>query len=490
MSKLTPKIDIILSIIQNQLSWPAALSEFVDNSLGPDAGNATTVDITIERDSITVEDDGAGFEDINELNQLGAGHSRLSKRDIGLYGVGSKQAQLWIGARTKVDTIHKGLRHRHVFAWPLRRTRDGGVSLTKNADWLEPYNGVGSKSPKGAAGTLIVVNRLHPGRPRLNTSAVAEQLGQTYAPALIQGRRIRLHDQRRKYAAHIEVVPDQPKKLTDTGTFEGQLRGMPYRLFVGHMEDREARHNRMFICFGHRVIVAETNPWKDQALPSHFYGVIHLDDKWKKCLSANKLDIASYKEELLEHALEKCKHLVERYDEYEKELNIEIFLADMSEHMGRHMRLLPKTEGEYGAGERVHTEQEGGNGQGAREAKSQDGGNDAEEQESPTTPIRLFQESLGNESHRVVEIEGEFRVSLNSDLPYVRAAFTHPFEASAIWGLASAALSDYMIANRHKMAEAFLDRVSPFSQMLAFWIGKMPEEYAPKSKRSFFGGET
>lgn len=484
--KLTPKIDTILSIIQNQLTWPAALSEFVDNSFGPDAGDAKEVEITIERNRITIIDDGEGFRDINELYQLGSGQSRNSSRDIGLYGIGSKQAQLWIGSRISVDTVRDGLCHRHSVQWPVKWTK-GHVGVFSDADWPNPYNGRGSRAGDDDSGTAITIERLHPGRPRLHIDAVAQQLGQTYAPAIRAGRSIFLTDKRKKLVEHICVRPDQPPELTDIGTFQGCINDMPYALFVGRQDKYEARHNKLFISFGHRVILAERNPWKDRPLPSHFYGRIELGDEWKRCLSANKIDIASYKEELLEDALKKCGALIKAYDEYEKELKVEIFLHGFASDISKRLKLVPKsTGGEYGPGEIVRDGKGKGSGTPGREAVKDAGECKAKEIENSVFPLAIRLASL-DKSADCVRPNGEgFIVEINQDIPYVDAAFKSPFDASALWALVTSALVDHLMRAKHKLASGYLQEEEGASMFRAWWLKNMPPEYAAKSKRQYF----
>lgn len=458
MSKLNPKIDMILSLVQNQLTWPAALSEFVDNSFGPDAGSSENMTIEVHKDRIVLRDDGRGFQDINALYQLGSGASRQSTRDIGLYGIGSKQAQLWIGATITIETIRDGRMHKHCVKWPVFWSKDG-PSLRANADWPNGYEGKGK--PSDGKGTTITIERLHPGKPRLHADSVCRQLGLTYGPAVKDKRSITLIDLRGKYEVRHSVKPDEPERLTDSGAFVGAVRGMDYRLFVGRQEKYESRYNALFVTWGHRVITIERTPF-ERALPSHFYGRVDLGDSWKKCLSANKLDIASNKDELMSDVYDKCKALIDLYDQFEKELAAEIFLEDISDYLAKTLKVIDdSTGGKFSSGEVIRGENKGKADRQKREAK--DGGDkQADDADANAYPIRIVRESLADDAYRVSQDGPTFVISLNDDLPYVADAFTQPFKIAPTWGIVSAALSAYLVLTNHKIAQKYEDHETEF----------------------------
>lgn len=458
--KLAPKIDMILSLVQSQLTWPAAISEFVDNSFGPDAGNANEIIIDVDKERVIISDDGEGFEDINSLYQLGAGTSRQSSRDIGLYGIGSKHAQLWIGATVSIDTIRAGRVHHHTAKWPIiwRRT---GPGLRGNADWPNGYEGKGKAVTKGR-GTTITIGQLHPGKPRLHAEAVCRQLGLTYAPAIESGRVITLIDKRGKWEVRHAVKADRPKELTDTRSFRGEMKGMSYKLFVGCQDKYESRYNALFVTWGHRVITIERNPF-EQALPSRFYGRLDLDDSWKQCLSSNKLDVAVYKEDLMSDAYGKCKDLLDLYEEFEKELAAELFLEELSEFVARTLSVIDNTSiGQYRPGEVIKHGKGHADIENPKTDAREGGKNEANEVDAHAYPIRILRESLGDDAYRVSQDGATFVISLNDDLPYVADAFTQPFKIAPTWGLVSNALAVYLVLMDHKIASKYEDMAPEF----------------------------
>lgn len=477
--KLPPKIDMILSLVQNQLTWPSALSEFVDNSFGHDAGNAQNIVIEVTRDSIVIRDDGRGFADINALYQLGAGASRESARDIGLYGIGSKQAQLWIGATITIDTIRDGVQHRHCVKWPIIWRKEG-PALRANADWPDGYEGHG-KPVRDARGTTITIERLHPGKARLHADSVCRQLGLTYGPAIKSGRTIAVLDKRGKLEVRHTVKVDEPQRLTDTGEFAGEVHGMNYRLFVGRQDKYESRYNALFISWGHRVITIERSPW-ERGLPSQFYGRLELGDSWKRCLSANKLDVAVHKDELLDNAFSLCRELVNLYEQFERELATEIFLEEVSDYLGKTLTVIEdSTGGEHRSGEIVRGINGGTSEHKKREALP-DGDKQAEETEAHSYPIRILSEPLDDDAYRVTKNAEGFVISLNDYLPYVEEAFTQPFKISPVWGLVSSALAAYLVLTNHKIAAKYENDAPEFriAKLCNRLLALMPRELKAK----------
>jgi hypothetical protein len=484
--RVPPKIDMILSFVQSQaLNWHSALSEFVDNSLGPGAGNASRVMIDLYRDRIEVIDNGSGLKDINELFQLGGGTSRYRKSDIGLYGMGSKQAQLWIGSDISVDTIRDGLRHIHRFEWPIIWFDAKTPSLKRGADWPKRYLGAG-KECNGKKGTAITIRGLHPGKPNIMAPNVAQSLGITYGPAIRKGAKIVMRDFR--YKANdprvYEIDPDEPKNKTDQYWYDGEVRGMKYKLYISRHEPRENRHNGLFISWGHRVVSIEKNPWP-RPLPSHFYGRLELADSWKRCLSTNKLDIASHKEELLEDAYSKCCDRILAFEEYERELRLQIYVEGMGLELGRVMIAIENSKnGSYKVAERIYMGGHGGGGKGAKRAEP--GGDcEAKDKKVKTLPVIIKDAELGEVADRVLESNGGFQIELNRDIPYISDAFRFPFNGSAIWGMVVGALVDHLVSSGHKLSEKFgaglfADQASP--RMRAEFLRRMPDQLAPKGK--------
>lgn len=483
LGQLIPDLHIIRSYVNADLGWSAALAEFVDNSFAADAGAASVISFTIGPNEITIEDDGSGLQNVNALFRLGQSESKFSKSDIGLYGVGAKAASLWLGYEISVETIKKGFLHQHTVNWSRARK------------WPSEYAGSGKRTTR-RSGTTITIKKVHAGRSRLHMDALCRLLGMTFAPALREGRHIKITDTRRKYPVIYEVETDEPPEpiLTHKRSFSGEIKGAAYGVFIGAKEKYESRHNALFINFGHRVIEIDRNPWKDRrALPISFYGRVDLADTWKTRLSTNKTAVALYRDELLDAIYEQCKDLLELLSDYEKELELELCLDDIGARLSQVMRTT-RAGGKYGGMDiipittphqtygkptpeprgKLISKQEG----------DRDGDKQRKENDQPTRLLKIIPRSLGEDAHRVTEEAGTFIIELNIDLNYVKEAITKPLKVSALWAMVCTALCSYLQWTNHRLARySELQPIDRFAKMLCDYLSRMPQDFKQSKLR-------
>ena len=115
MAQLIQKPHMLRSVRARTWHLPGAINEFVDNSFGH--GNAETVEIVIGGEEIRVADDGIGVDDVNRLFRLGDASAYTRPGEIGQYGVGAKNAMLWLGDHVEVTTVRDSRRHEMVVNW-------------------------------------------------------------------------------------------------------------------------------------------------------------------------------------------------------------------------------------------------------------------------------------------------------------------------------------------------------------------------------------
>src|SRR6516164_1784467 len=168
------------------------LSEAIDNSFAEGAGDADRVTIIIGNESITVEDNGCGIDDLNKLVALGSSGSYSAISDIGQYGQGTK---CWMGLAKKLEvrTIHNSLLHEHVFDMgPIWRALKKGL----NDRWPNEYKGKG-KATTQVSGTRIMLLNLVKGGPKIIVPSLVEELSRRYWAAIQAGKLITMIDARR-----------------------------------------------------------------------------------------------------------------------------------------------------------------------------------------------------------------------------------------------------------------------------------------------------
>jgi len=319
--KIIPRPYLVESLINaDHWNWPKALSEFVDNSFGEAAGAAQNVTIHLDRNSIKIEDDGRGIANLQQCFILGESTSRYSDTDIGRYGVGSKHASVWMGARYRVETTHNGVRKWWLVNWNEVRRGD---------DW-PTYEERNERAAKGAHGTIATVGGIWPGRKRPVTDHIARVLGETFAPALQDGRTITLIDHRSKGEAVTRpVAPWRPSGLSDVVQIAGEVGGRSYAAEIGILSNQYSGDAGLRLCFAHRVIES-IKRLGDEAIPIRIFGYVRLSSQWKDRLSANKSEIVDshdLEESIANHP--DVKRIFALADEFQETMLIEGILSQV-----------------------------------------------------------------------------------------------------------------------------------------------------------------
>jgi hypothetical protein len=93
---LCPDVSLLNSLVERSgATLRGMLAELLDNAFDQ---NATRIDVTTDKDSITIEDNGLGVVDWTTMLKLG-GSYKSESRAVGRWGVGFKHAAIWL-ART------------------------------------------------------------------------------------------------------------------------------------------------------------------------------------------------------------------------------------------------------------------------------------------------------------------------------------------------------------------------------------------------------
>jgi anti-sigma regulatory factor (Ser/Thr protein kinase) len=120
---LAPTAHVLNSIANDNLSWKLAIGELIDNAIDAEAKQITIVVGPNRRSGIpeffSVKDDGKGCEDITSMVQIGR-HDAHDASIMGRFGIGAKNAMLWIGgteSRSRIVTHRKGRKQKLDLPW-------------------------------------------------------------------------------------------------------------------------------------------------------------------------------------------------------------------------------------------------------------------------------------------------------------------------------------------------------------------------------------
>src|SRR5690606_25785948 len=106
MADLSPNAALLNALANQSIPWWKALAELVDNAFDADARR---VEIICKRRTLVVKDDGRGIKNILAIATLGH-HDRQESTQLGMYGIGAKDAWLFCSNVLDVVTVHAGRR--------------------------------------------------------------------------------------------------------------------------------------------------------------------------------------------------------------------------------------------------------------------------------------------------------------------------------------------------------------------------------------------
>ncbi len=298
---ITPQPDMLESKESENLGWHDALAEMIDNSF--DAG-ATRVEIALQtiagKRRLEVVDDGVGVADVAALVTFGS-HKRHKTTSLGRYGVGLKDAWLYLGPRIEVRTVHASIL--------TRFTLDRSDVRMIEGRWVVP-DPVHEPTHE-PSGTCIAFAPLRAGRKAPQCSCL-DKLGWTFMPALESGRQIVFRKGTRKRPIASCVLPALNEHVQTTV----DVCGKAVQLNVGVMPDGVTNtYPGIWICYGHRIVAASTIGCGRYSA-ARIAGTIRLGHGWR--LTPHKNDIAELADELevaiyaaIEPMLQRASELIE-----------------------------------------------------------------------------------------------------------------------------------------------------------------------------------
>ena len=278
---LTPKTHIIEAQRERDLSFPQCLSELVDNSL--DAG-ATVIDISHDKSTLKIKDNGCGCDDIERMLRMGD-HSSYSSTTSGRYGVGLKDGSQWMADEIRIRTVTHDKTSDAAVDW---------VGLSKSGDW-NGYSEVDENINNGLpTGTEITLRRL---RRKPNMAAVERALSFTFAPAIVGGISISINGSK--------LTPYRSPQVSDRIAFEFSVRGLIVKGFAGVTGEGEKNPYGGFNLVNHHRTIRNTSAPANGYSTGNFFSIVQLIGRWP--LSRNKESIPD--EDLFDDL---CNELAER----------------------------------------------------------------------------------------------------------------------------------------------------------------------------------
>ena len=290
--EIAPKVSIapdtnqILSEVNREnMTWEKALGEPIDNSL--DAG-ATRITITIDKRErrVRIDDNGAGCQEPHMMFVSGHSTKRGRGKDgpLGRYGVGLKHASYYLCDVDGMTTVVTGSTDRY------QQVRVRWRDIVKSGTWeidapIELSQEEALPVLHGENGTSLTFQPIKRTRSWPYQSTY-DKLAFTFSPALRSGKQIQI------------VINGKPTTLScprdplwsESVEFEVSVGHKKARIRAGILaiNDKSSRRGLSY-CYGHRVIVADTNAGCGDHSTQGFAGLVELDHHWG--LGQNKSEV-------------------------------------------------------------------------------------------------------------------------------------------------------------------------------------------------------
>jgi hypothetical protein len=302
-----PSTHLVRSICAANLNWRSACGELIDNAF--DAGaSAVALAFSTRRGvgTFTITDNGAGCEDPCAFVRLG-GHVGKASTRLGRYGIGAKEAALWIGQdppRIDVTSTHAGKRRFLSYDW---------LRVIKTNRWaIDPSALIVSDARPGLdVGTVVSITspnlrRVPHGKDWDNFIA---SLGYLYAPAIKRGKQISVS---RNGEAPTPVPPYVSPPL-EPGHVDQviEVGGKLARVYAGIVTPGTPNPKCGFTyVYGFRVILEACGHGAGPFNYARVAGIVDLGEGW--VLAKNKDNISQHTEDLYTKVQEVCGDLLRR----------------------------------------------------------------------------------------------------------------------------------------------------------------------------------
>jgi hypothetical protein len=270
---IPPSTESIKGMINAEsMTLKKAIAELISNALDQDA---TQIDITLDKKGLgefVISDNGKGCPKLEDMVRIGC-HISSKSNPIGRYGVGFKDAVIWMGDTVVVDSMIKAKRKQSVHGdWQ---------NMIAVKDWDFVFDD--KESNRDTHGVTISVGLLRGKRFRA-WPQVPAYISELFSAAIDLGVQITVDGKT------VKSIP-QPL-LLDQAPFEGTYGGLRFSGIAGILADDRAaipgweiRYGVQTICIGHNK-----DGFGDYSIQG-FYGRFYMIDgeqRWH--LSRNKTD--------------------------------------------------------------------------------------------------------------------------------------------------------------------------------------------------------
>lgn len=378
LTDLSPPTAVLSSMVNQDLGWRRALAELVDNAF--DAG-ATNVGIEFGPATpsggarfMTIRDDGDGCEDLTVMVVPGARRRSLTSR-LGCYGIGAKDASLWIGGETccvYVESIYKGRERSLNVNWAL---------VVSSGSWKYDTGATDEAADTGRRGTVVTIKPVTHRVPDGSAwNVLVEDLGYLYWPAIRDGKQITLRAKTKGSAGKPVPRWEQPP-IDDVVDCIVDVEGKKAHVRAGIVPTEfQGQNKRPGLTYVHnfRVIRGPGSAGGNRGGDgcggldySRVCGVVELTDGW--VLTKNKDNISTHSEELYDAVFVALEGLLRKAETLGHTIESAQFLTGVESLINRALGR-PDGKAVRGSGDKTGTKRPTGRGRRHRQAAHEQDG--------------------------------------------------------------------------------------------------------------------
>jgi hypothetical protein len=353
--KIQPDTHVLQALRNQSLGWTRALGELIDNALDASAMNITIIaEKRGEHSTISVADDGVGCADMGSMFRLGDHRPHAGTKGLGRFGIGLKDAALWLWGITTVESVRAGRKHTAMVNWER---------LCNSRDW-EIDDPDDKPANSAAPGTRIVFSRAERAMPSgRDLDKLVSELGFIFSPALKRDARIVL---RSGNAAMRSLERCGLPELAEVIEGAIEVDGRAAHVHVGVVREGVPNpRSGIHYTHRHRVIIPGSGLGCGDTSTSRIFGWVMLSEQWR--LSKNKDEVTDHKEELGQAVYEFIKPILEKADKQAESMDLQGLEAQLTKWLreAANGKLTEREKRENGASDGAVTPRETGRKRGA-----------------------------------------------------------------------------------------------------------------------------
>lgn len=280
---------------QSSFTWRSMICELIDNAFD---ANADCVRLSWPGGKVfEISDNGVGTSNLLNLLTLGGRYDHQTN-NIGKYGVGAKQALIWLwGVSELSSVIMDGERQSIEVDWESVASGE--------TEYPTPRDIQRTRANAGSQGTKIKSLSIR-SYPRFDSLIPA--IGNTYTPGIELERRILFSNGKKPFKPIApRIWPKTDEEINDTIEAAGREVGIR----MGLVSKGESNpYNEGFSFERTYRVIKETTLGANGFAVSRIAARVSLSKEWS--LSTNKDDFTEFKEELAEAIYDRCHELMKK----------------------------------------------------------------------------------------------------------------------------------------------------------------------------------